>query len=78
MHHDIPKPGSVGQATLNLGGMLTRHARYRGNHTALVASGRTLTYRELNSYVNQLANALLGAGLKKGDKFATILPNSWS
>jgi len=66
---------TLGQASLNIGGLLPRHARYRGNHPALVASGRTLTYRELNSYVNRLANALLAAGLKKGDKFATVLPN---
>jgi len=73
--NDQQKGMSVGQATLNLGSLLTRHARYRGNHPALVASGQTLTYRGLNSYVNRLANALLAAGLKKGDKFATVLPN---
>jgi acyl-coenzyme A synthetase/AMP-(fatty) acid ligase len=63
---------SLGQASLNIGSLLPRHARYRGNHPALVASGRTLTYREFNSYVNRLANALLAAGLKKGDKFARV------
>ena len=66
---------ALGQASLNIGSLLPRHARYRGSHPALVASGRTLTYREFNSYVNRLANALLAAGLKKGDKFATVLPN---
>jgi len=68
-------PPALGPSTLNLGGLLPRHARYRGSHPALVVGGRTLTFRELNVYVNRLANALLGAGLKKGDKFATILPN---
>ena len=66
---------TLGQASLNIGGLLSRHARYRGNHPALVVGGRTLTYRDFNSYVNRLANALLGAGLQKGDKFATVLPN---
>jgi long-chain acyl-CoA synthetase len=61
--------------TLNIGMLLPRHARYRGTHPALVVGGRTLTYRELNQYVNRLANALLATGLKKGDKFATVLPN---
>jgi len=65
----------LGPATLNLGGLLPRHARYRGSHPALVVGGQTLTFRELNVYVNRLANALLAAGLKKGDKFATVLPN---
>ena len=34
-----------------------------------------LTFRQLNARVNRLANALLAAGLGKGDKLATILPN---
>jgi long-chain acyl-CoA synthetase len=65
----------LGPSTLHLGGLLTRHARYRGDHPALVVGGRTLSFRELNVYVNRLANALLSSGLKKGDKFATVLPN---
>ena len=70
-----PRTPTLGQASLNIGSILPRHARYRGNHPALVASGQTLTYREFNSYVNRLANALLATGLKKGDNFATVLPN---
>ncbi len=60
---------------MNIGTLLPRHARYRGDHLALVASGQRLTYRQLNSYVNRLCHALLSAGLQKGDKFATVLPN---
>ena len=60
---------------MNIGSLLPRHARYRGDHPALVVGDRRLSYRELNRYVNRLANALLGAGLRKGDKFATVLPN---
>ena len=66
---------ALARASLHIGGLLPRHARYRGHHPALVVGGQTLTYRQLNSYVNRLANALLAAGLKKGDKFATVLPN---
>jgi long-chain acyl-CoA synthetase len=75
MNHENGKGVSIARACLNIGGLLPHHARYRGKHPALVTSGQTLTYRELNSYVNRLANALLSAGLKKGDKFATLLPN---
>ncbi len=67
--------GNIGHDTLNIGGLLGRHARYRADHPALVVGGRSLTYRELEAYVNRLANALLQAGLRKGDKFATVLPN---
>ena len=55
--------------------MLPRHARYRGDHTALVVGDLRLTFREFNRYVNRLANALLASGLKKGDKLTTVLPN---
>jgi len=60
---------------MNIGSLLTRHARYRGHHTALVVGQHRLTYRELNTRVNALANAILYAGLGKGDKVATVLPN---
>jgi long-chain acyl-CoA synthetase len=60
---------------MDLGTLLPRHARYRGDHLALVASGRELTYRQLHEYVDRLANALVAAGLGKGDKFATVLNN---
>jgi acyl-CoA synthetase (AMP-forming)/AMP-acid ligase II len=60
---------------MNVGSLLPRHARYRGDHTALVVGDLRLSYLQLNRYVNRLANALLAAGLKKGDKFTTVLPN---
>lgn len=60
---------------MNIGSLLPRHARYRGDHLALVVGDRRLSYRELNAEVNRLANALRAAGLNKGDKFATLLPN---
>ena len=60
---------------MNIGALLPRHARYRSGHTALVVGDVRLDYQSLNHRVNQLANALVGLGLKKGDKVATILPN---
>ncbi len=60
---------------MNIGALLSRHARYRPNHLALVAGGQRLTYRELNAIANRLANALLASGVAKGDKIATLLPN---
>jgi long-chain acyl-CoA synthetase len=61
---------------VNLGTLLPRHARYRPDHTAVVFGDERLTYLELSHRVNRLSNALLGAGLAKGDKVATLLPNS--
>ena len=60
---------------MDIGLLLPRHARYRAAHPALIVGGKTFDYRSLNAYVNRLANALLAAGLRKGDKFATVLPN---
>ena len=60
---------------MNVGSLLPRHARYRGDHTALVVGDRRMSFRELNRYVNRLANALLASGLRKGDKLTTVLPN---
>ena len=60
---------------MNIAGLLTRHARYRPNHLALVVEDQRLTYRALNALVNRYANALFGLGLAKGDRFMTLLPN---
>jgi long-chain acyl-CoA synthetase len=60
---------------MNIGSLLTRHARYRPGHRALVFEDCRLTFREFNARVNRLANALGAAGLVKGDKIATVLPN---
>ncbi|MEO8448557.1 MAG: class I adenylate-forming enzyme family protein [Gemmatimonadota bacterium] len=61
---------------MNIGGMLGRHARVRGDHPALVFGSERLSYRELNARVNRLAHCLATLGLAKGDHVATILPNS--
>ena len=61
---------------MNIGSLFARHARYRPNHPAFVFEDQRLTWNELNRSINRLANALLALGVQKGDKIATILPNS--
>jgi acyl-CoA synthetase (AMP-forming)/AMP-acid ligase II len=61
---------------MNIGSLLTRHARYRPDHLAFVFQDQRWTWRDLNCNINRLANALLSLGIQKGDKVATILPNS--
>jgi long-chain acyl-CoA synthetase len=56
--------------------LLSRHAKYRPNHVAVVFEDVRLTYKEFNQRVNRLSNALLTLGLQKGDKIATVLNNS--
>ncbi len=61
---------------MNIGSLLPRNAQYRPDHTAIVFEGCRLTFLEFNQRVNRLANALLSLGVRKGEKVATILPNS--
>ena len=61
---------------MNIGALLPRHARYRPDQLALVVGDRRLTYQKLNAVVNRLANALLANDITKGEKIATVLPNS--
>ena len=60
---------------MNVGSLLPRHARYRGEHLALVCGETRLTFAEYGAKVNQVANALLALGLRKGDKLAVVIPN---
>lgn len=61
---------------VNVGDMLTRTAWRRPDHEAVVDGTRRLSYRQLNSAVNRLANALLGAGYRRGDVLALASGNS--
>lgn len=60
---------------MNVGSLLTRHARYRGRRTAIVADGRRLTFAEVDDRVARLEAGLHALGLRKNDKLALILPN---
>lgn len=54
---------------------LTRHAKYKAQKTAIICGKQQQTFFELNANVNQLVRALQQAGVRKGDKVATLLPN---
>jgi long-chain acyl-CoA synthetase len=71
-----PRGSLLERPPVNVGSILTRHARYRPDHIAVVFEGTRLTYRAFNLRVNRLANALAGLGIGRGDKVATLLPNS--
>jgi fatty-acyl-CoA synthase len=50
-------------------------AEHFSSRTAIVKGERRITYRELREKANQLGNALLSMGLRKGDRVATLTPN---
>ena len=60
---------------ISIGILPARQARYRPDHLALKVGATGLNFRALDADINRLANALLGAGVRKGDMVATVLPN---
>ncbi|MGQ9506459.1 MAG: class I adenylate-forming enzyme family protein [Candidatus Bathycorpusculaceae bacterium] len=61
---------------LNLGEILEVHSKKYPNKLAVKDwCGKALTYSELNTRTNKLANGLLGMGLHKGDRVAVLLYN---
>ena len=61
---------------LVLGEFLRRNADRFPDRLAVVYKDRRYTYREFNSRVNRLANALIGLGVKKGDCIGIFAHNS--
>lgn len=59
-----------------VGDVVVNNARNHPNKLGLVdEQGVRLTWKEVNSRVNRLANALLALGLRKGDRLAMISEN---
>jgi acyl-CoA synthetase (AMP-forming)/AMP-acid ligase II len=55
--------------------MLSRNARLRPEHTALIFEGTSRTYAELEDRAERLAGALAARGVGHGDKVALLLYN---
>ncbi len=55
---------------------LENSAKRLPNKTALVFQDQRLTYKQLDEKANQLAHALINAGLMKGDRVSIFLDNS--
>ena len=55
--------------------LLTETCKAFPDKTATQFFGKKISYKELESKVNQFANALLKLNVKKGDKVAIMLPN---
>jgi len=62
----------------NIGLLLAKRAELNGECEAYIdsASGLRLSFSELNSRSNKLANALVESGVKPGDRIALLLMNS--
>src|SRR5688572_4379029 len=58
-----------------LGDLLDETARARPATDAVIVRDRRLTYGALRAAADELARALLAAGVRKGDRVAVLLPN---
>jgi acyl-CoA synthetase (AMP-forming)/AMP-acid ligase II len=61
---------------LGLSNLISRHARYRPDATAVVFEDQRLNYREFWERVSRTGNLLRSAGIRPGDKVATVAANS--
>jgi acyl-CoA synthetase (AMP-forming)/AMP-acid ligase II len=61
---------------MELSSLLSHHARYRPHATAVVFGQQRLDYRDFNARVDRVAHLLLGLGVKKTGRVATLLPNT--
>ncbi|MGC2371860.1 MAG: AMP-binding protein, partial [Candidatus Sulfotelmatobacter sp.] len=55
---------------------LENSARQFPDKIALICGEERLTYRQIEERANQLAHALIAAGVERGDRVVTVLPNS--
>jgi len=61
---------------MTIGDLLARNANKFPEKPAIVSEEVSMNYRRLNERVNRLANALVHAGLKKGDRVGALVHNS--
>ena len=70
----VPKELSLSHETLTA--MFSRSAQRFSRRPALYFFGKTLSYQECHSLVEQFACGLSALGIRKGDRVALCLPNS--
>jgi long-chain acyl-CoA synthetase len=69
-------PFSLTYPRVPLPHFLRESAQSFPQNVAMVFAGKKFSYRELQEYVDALANALMFLGVQKGDRVALLLPNS--
>jgi long-chain acyl-CoA synthetase len=70
----IPDAGPI---RADLGQILARSAARFGAKPALVAAGRTFTYRQLHEFCDRVAGGLRELGVRPGDRVSLYSPNRW-
>ncbi|MDE3230135.1 MAG: AMP-binding protein, partial [Chloroflexota bacterium] len=60
---------------MNVGALLTHSAETTPDKTAIIFRDQPTSYAELNARANQVANALIGLGVGKGDRVGILIHN---
>lgn len=55
--------------------VLDRACTYYADQTAIVDGDRSISYRELQQWRNQIAHALVASGVQKGERVGLLMPN---
>ena len=74
-HYEAGIPRTISYPDAPLYQFLTDSARRFPDRAALHFYGRQLSYRRLNELTDRFAEALIGLGVRKGDRVALMLPN---
>ncbi len=74
--YDTSRATRIGEAVMHTGTILHQHAIRHPERPAVIFGDRTLTFQELDTGSNQLANALIDCGLKPGDRVVLYVGNS--
>jgi long-chain acyl-CoA synthetase len=72
-----PVLAKISPIQADLGMILVRSAQRFGSKPALVAGGRTLTYRALDELCDRVAGGLREIGVRPGDRVSVYSPNRW-
>ncbi len=68
-------PEAIDYEKMTVSASLARSAKRFADAPALYYMGKKITFAELDALVNRFARALMGLGIRKGDKVAMVLPN---
>lgn len=75
-HYEEGVPLTLAFPNRPLHRLLRSASRRYGNRPAVVFVNRTMSYRQLDTEVNRLANALRSLGVEKGTRVMLLLPNT--
>jgi long-chain acyl-CoA synthetase len=75
MMTDMSQTGNHGQSASDAG--VLAHARVRPDHLALRQGEQTRSYAELDDRARRVAHALAALGVRRGDRVAVMVPNSF-